>query len=221
MMEAITPLQVVVRLLVAGILGGLVGLEREYQNQPAGFRTHMILCVGSCLIMLVSSYMGSRYQTADPSRIAAQVVSGIGFLGAGAILRFGVTVKGLTTAASLWTIAGVGLAVGSGFYLGALLAATIMILALSILKNLERVFLMRRGEQFLYATLRSGPEVLGRLEEVLARKDTRLLKLHVERNNLTGLWELQATISRPQEVDAAQLTAEVGAIPEVAEVEIR
>src|SRR5262252_11255075 len=114
-------LQMAGRLCLAGLLGGLVGLEREVHSQPAGLRTHMIVALGSCLIMLVSIQMGAMNPgRGDPARIAAQVVAGVGFLGAGAIMRSGLSVRGLTTAACLWTVAAIGLAVGCGYWLAAL-----------------------------------------------------------------------------------------------------
>ena len=122
MLDTITA-QMIIRLCAAAILGGIVGVERGSADRPAGLRTHILVCAGSALIMMVSLY-GSDGLTAgrDSSRIAAQVVSGIGFLGAGTILREGFSVKGLTTAASLWAVSCVGLAVGSGFFVGALVA---------------------------------------------------------------------------------------------------
>src|SRR5438045_3802502 len=105
------------RLCLAGLLGGLIGFEREVNSQPAGLRTHMIVSLGSCLIMLVSIHMSELAPgRSDPARIAAQVVAGIGFLGAGAIMRSGLSVRGLTTAACLWTAAAIGLAVGCGYW---------------------------------------------------------------------------------------------------------
>ena len=111
-----------IRLLSAALLGSVIGLERERILWAAGIRTHMLVCVGSCLIMIVSQYgfanvLTEKNVVLDPSRIAAQVVSGIGFLGAGSILARGEIVKGLTTAASIWTVAAIGLAVGGGLYL--------------------------------------------------------------------------------------------------------
>ena len=116
--------EMLIRLIGAAVLGSMIGLERERLLWAAGIRTHMLVCVGSCLIMIVSQYGFSNILTyehavLDPSRIAAQVVSGIGFLGAGAILARGEIVKGLTTAASIWTVAAIGLAVGGALYLAA------------------------------------------------------------------------------------------------------
>ena len=107
--------QMIMRLFLAALLGGIVGMERGSGDRPAGLRTHVLVCTGSALIMLVSIYaFDPQTYTRDPGRIAAQVVSGIGFLGAGTILHEGLTVRGLTTAASLWMVAAIGLAIGSG-----------------------------------------------------------------------------------------------------------
>ncbi len=133
-------LQIIFRLFLAAILGGMVGLERELHEKAAGFRTHILVCIGSCLMMLTSLHIFDVYKgltTVDPARIAAQVVTGVGFLGAGTIIRYGATVRGLTTAASIWAIAGVGLAVGSGFYLAAIVTAFIMLLSLYMLSRVD------------------------------------------------------------------------------------
>ncbi len=122
--------EIIFKLALAGVLGGLIGLERESLSRPAGLRTYTLVCIGSALAMIVSIDIYLQYyQTvnADPGRIAAQVISGIGFLGAGTIMREGATVQGLTTAAGLWVVACIGLAVGSGLYVPAI-ATTILIL---------------------------------------------------------------------------------------------
>lgn len=126
-------LYIFVRLIIAAILGGIIGLEREKLNRPAGVRTHMIVCLGSCLIMLLGEYMHRIDNTIDITRLGAQVVSGIGFLGAGAILKDGFSVRGLTTAATLWVVACVGLAVGGGFYSAGILTTIIVYSSLHFL----------------------------------------------------------------------------------------
>lgn len=136
----LTNSQIILRLIVGAILGGLVGFERETHNRRiAGFRTHILVCVGSTLIMLTSIYIFEVYgkiAPADPARIAAGVITGIGFLGAGTIIRSSTTITGLTTAASLWTISGVGLAVGCGFYTAACVATLIVLATLYLLRKL-------------------------------------------------------------------------------------
>jgi len=139
-MTLTTPvLDILLRLGLALILGGVVGFERERDSQPAGLRTHMILVLGACLAAIISEEMGARFGS-DPTRLAAQVISGIGFLGAGAILRFGFNIKGLTTATTLWTMAIVGLAVGFGYYLLAALTTVFMIIILTIMNVIEKKF---------------------------------------------------------------------------------
>ena len=136
----------IVKLLIASILGGIIGWERERRGRPAGLRTHILVCVGVTLMMVVSEHIFEKYKTfadnsilrVDPARIAAQVVTGIGFLGAGTIMRFKATVRGLTTAASLWVVAGIGLAVGSSCYVPALLTTFLAFFALFFLPLLER-----------------------------------------------------------------------------------
>ena len=131
--KVISSLYIFIRLIVAAILGGIIGLEREKLNRPAGVRTHMIVCLGSCLIMLLGEYMHQIDNTIDITRLGAQVVSGIGFLGAGAILKDGFSVRGLTTAATLWVVACVGLAIGGGFYSAGILTTIIVYSSLHFL----------------------------------------------------------------------------------------
>lgn len=138
-MEPISTTQIIIRLAVSLGLGGIIGFERERDNQPAGLRTHMILVLGACLAMILSINLGIEFG-GDPARLAAQVVSGIGFLGAGAILRFGVNIKGLTTATTLWTMAIVGMAVGYGYYLVGVVTTALMLLTLTVLHLFEHKF---------------------------------------------------------------------------------
>ena len=135
-LREVTYLAVILRIVLAVIFGGIIGLERGLKNRPAGLRTYMLVCVGSCLIMLTNQYLFQVSNTGDPMRLGAQVVSGMGFLGAGTII---VTrhnqIKGLTTAAGLWTCAGVGLALGVGFYEGALVAGLAVFTVLTLLQR--------------------------------------------------------------------------------------
>ena len=131
------------KLSVATVCGGLIGLEREIHGKVAGFRTHALVCLGAALFMIVSIdiYYIFRNQTqVDPSRIAAQVVSGIGFLGAGAIIRFPTGITGLTTAASLWAASAIGLACGAGFYRPALAATAMVLVVLFVFGQIGRMF---------------------------------------------------------------------------------
>lgn len=132
--------EVFLRLTLSCVLGGVIGYERQSRRKSAGLRTNMLVCLGSCLVMLLSTaiYQGVEGRTnADPARLAAQVVSGIGFLGAGAIMKEGLTVTGLTTAACLWVVAGVGLATGGGYYTAALLATGLVFVTLGALSRID------------------------------------------------------------------------------------
>ena len=134
----VTYLAVALRIAMAVVIGGLIGLERGMKNRPAGLRTYMLVCVGACLSMLTNQYVVQVYGTGDPVRMGAQVVSGIGFLGAGTIV---VTrrnqIKGLTTAAGLWTSAGVGLALGIGFYEAALMGGLAVFVVITLLQRMD------------------------------------------------------------------------------------
>ena len=132
-----TETEIISRLLLAALFGALVGLEREWSGHAAGLRTHTLVSMGAALIMVTNIFLFERYSsqaTMDITRMAAQVVSGIGFLGAGTIIRSGISVKGLTTAASLWIVAAIGLAAGCGFWTAALTTTLTAILGLSIFK---------------------------------------------------------------------------------------
>ena len=136
--RTVTYLSVALRIVSAVIIGGLIGLERGMKNRPAGLRTYMLVCTGACLIMLTNQYIFQTFGTGDPTRMAAQVISGIGFLGAGTII---VTrrnqIKGLTTAAGLWSAAGVGLALGIGFYEAALIGSVAIFTVMTLLQKMD------------------------------------------------------------------------------------
>ena len=140
-MEALdvgTQLELTVRLVVALLLGGVIGWERELARMPAGFRTHALVSLGSAIFTVISAYAFTG-PGSDPTRIAAQIVSGIGFLGGGAILHYGGTVRGLTTAASLWSVAAVGMAAGAGLYVVASIGAVLVIIGLEVFQRIEGV----------------------------------------------------------------------------------
>lgn len=125
------------RLLCAMLVGMVIGTEREYTNRPAGMRTHILVALGACVVAITGQMLRSEYGNADPARLAAQVITGVGFLGAGTIMREGATVKGLTTAASVWTVACLGIAAGFGYYAIALAGMVFMLVTLTILELLQ------------------------------------------------------------------------------------
>ena len=136
-------LEICARIALAMTIGGIIGWERENSNRPAGLRTHMLVAIGAAVVMMMGEISLEKYSnitTMDPTRLGAQVISGIGFLGAGTIMREGLTVKGLTTAASLWAVACLGLAAGGGFYEPAILGTIAIIITLTIFDYLEKKF---------------------------------------------------------------------------------
>jgi putative Mg2+ transporter-C (MgtC) family protein len=142
---------IIVRLVLSVFLGGLIGFERQMHRRTAGLRTNILVCLGSCLIMLVSQYMFEIYKNqvnVDPSRIAASIITGIGFLGAGAIIREREkeAVRGLTTAACLWVVAGIGMAVGCGFYTASLVTTALTLIVLFFLRYFEGMIFERDNE---------------------------------------------------------------------------
>jgi putative Mg2+ transporter-C (MgtC) family protein len=169
--------EVALRLLVAAGLGAAVGLERELREREAGLRTHMLVSIGSALFTLASAYgfhefltAGGNVVRADPTRIAAQIVTGIGFIGAGAIIRQGLSVRGITTAATLWTVAAIGLAAGAGYYSAAVIATGIVVFSLWPLRIIayrvtERI---RPEERHIVVELRPEATAAELLTDILA-----------------------------------------------------
>ncbi len=138
----------ILKLILSAFIGGIIGLEREMAEKPAGVRTNSLICLGSTLIMIVSIYVHQNYGTqgADPARIAAHVVAGIGFIGAGVILQSRGSVRGLTTAATIWAVAGIGLAIGCGFYAAALISACIILVVLLIIGRIEKIIIKKENK---------------------------------------------------------------------------
>jgi len=146
---------IVTRLLIALVLTGLIGFERELNNHSAGFRTHILVGVGACLMMILSLFGFTAYMEAydnvrfDPARIPSYVISGIGFLGAGTIIVYGGTIRGLTTAATIWTVAGIGLVIGAGMYGPAVIATIIILISLRFLNKFESWFKKGRSTKLV------------------------------------------------------------------------
>jgi putative Mg2+ transporter-C (MgtC) family protein len=191
------------RLLLASLLGGLIGLEREVHGRPAGFRTHLLVALGACLMMIVSEFFSLKYgqQSSDlvirldPSRVAAQIVVGIGFLGAGAIIKEGRAIRGLTTAACLWVVAGLGMAVGIGLYLPALMVTAIALLSLLVLKNVERL-LQKDQYRVLFVETTELTGVREKLKELLASRHLEVVEFTVEKDLAAGEARYTLTLAK-------------------------
>ncbi|MCA0989477.1 MgtC/SapB family protein [Guptibacillus algicola] len=182
------------RILIAAILSGVIGMEREFKRHPAGFRTHILVGVGACLMMLLSLFGFEEYNQThaninfDPSRIPSYVISGIGFLGAGTILANGWTVRGLTTAASIWIVAGIGLVVGVGMLYEAILTTLIVVLSLVFLSKVEKLY-MSKSQHWINLFVEEGlslTSVIEKMEEmnisVLEMKTDDPKDTHYEEN---------------------------------------
>ncbi|TVY06991.1 MgtC/SapB family protein [Paenibacillus cremeus] len=174
--------ELIFRLMMAALLGGLIGIEREWNNQAAGFRTHILVCLGSATIMLLSEYGFSQFVTEanvriDPARLAAQVISGVGFLGAGAILRNGNVIKGLTTAASVWVVAAIGLSVGAGFFSLALFCTLLVLISLFLLHKWEKRMLRHRRTHEIEMKIADRPGSLGRIATHFGEQGVQIVNL--------------------------------------------
>ncbi len=208
------PWEIALRLLMAVVLGGLIGFERESHNRPAGFRTHILVCSGSALIMMVSAYgftgqIGAGFEV-DPGRIAAGVVTGIGFLGAGTILQQRGSIHGLTTAASIWVVSGVGLAVGVGFYLGAALTTGFVLISLLLLRRTEKSFFSRHRLKRLHIRAVDQPGLLGKVGTVLGDSAVSIRKSEVsdpekEESSGADLISLDFLLETPLDLNRLEL----------------
>lgn len=194
--------EIILRLVTAAILGGIVGLERERLEWVAGLRTHMLVCLGAALVMIVSAFgfsdiLGTPQVSLDPSRIAAQVVSGIGFLGAGTILFLRQEViRGLTTAASLWTVAAIGLAVGSGLFLAAICTTTLVVVILAAVKPLERRLFRRDQSRHVVVLVDSQRASLLQIEAELEAGGLNVREITLRRGDTPASDQVHFTLLR-------------------------
>jgi putative Mg2+ transporter-C (MgtC) family protein len=209
------------RLSLAALLGGLIGLEREMHHQPAGLRTHMIVSIGACLVMLVSLHMSEMTPTkADPGRLAAQVVAGVGFLGAGAIMRSGLSVRGLTTAACLWTVAAIGLAVGCGFWKAGAMATLLVLVATYFFQKVENRISKGRYLRRFIVHARESATLVGALEDILQKSGSSVREVDIERNIVDKKMQVSITASCPEDHDVDKLSRSFSSLAEVERVEI-
>jgi len=216
------------RLVLAALLGGMLGFEREIHGRPAGFRTHLLVALGACLMMMVSEFFYVRYHDLaatgamriDPGRVAAQIVTGIGFLGAGAIIKDGSAVRGLTTAACLWVAAGIGMSVGMGLYIPALAVTGLSVGVLMFLKRLEE-----RLTRDCYGTLTvycdADPAVNRRLEDYLTEQGLRQLETATEKDKIASEVRYDFIVSRSGRMGGSRLVEDIADISGVRKVRFR
>ncbi|MFD0588686.1 MgtC/SapB family protein [Paenibacillus sp. GCM10027627] len=174
-----------IRLLLALLLGGLIGFEREQSNHAAGLRTNILVCLGACLLMLLSIYGFADFVEepnvrVDPARLAAAVITGVGFLGAGTILFTGKSITGLTTAASLWVVAAIGLAVGAGFYFASISVTVMVLLTLWLFNKLEKRYIKAKKEHLIKIHAVDLSIVMNNLNEILDKRKVAIRKMFLE-----------------------------------------
>tara|TARA_B100000131_G_scaffold320616_1_gene369219 strand:+ start:4454 stop:5116 length:663 start_codon:yes stop_codon:yes gene_type:complete len=212
-----------VGLLIAALLSSFIGLEREIHGQPAGLRTHMILGVGAALAAILSisysHFLSSPSLPSDPARIVAQVVSGVGFLGAGAILRFGVSVKGLTTASSLWTTAIIGIACGSGFFALASFTTALVVIILTIINKAEGILLTSYKTRTFKVTLDDRPGVVNDVKKIMTNQSIKTISLNVAMPNKNTV-KLNMVIRMPSEMKLDKLIGLINNMDEAQSMEI-
>lgn len=200
-------IEYIFRIVLSAILGALIGYERQFKHKSAGLRTNILVCIGSCLIMILSNLLYENVEgktNADPARLAAQVVSGIGFLGAGAIIKEGVNVIGLTTAACIWVVSGVGLAVGAGYYMIAIFASLLVYIILEILSHMDKWFIPADNIMIKIKMINRGDKI----KEVY----NKLLNLGLKSKNFSisfvseEIVELNILMYNPNKLKLAEIT---------------
>lgn len=211
------------RIFISGVCGGLIGYERDNRLKEAGIRTHLIVSLASALIMVVSKYgfadvLAMQGVALDPSRIAAQIVTGVGFLGAGMIFVRGYTVNGLTTAAGIWATAGIGMAIGSGLYLVGIISTVFILLLQTILHKKYKWFNFPVIES-LCIQVQNQKDAVKELRNKLAERDLDILNLKAQ-NLENGLIEVRISFKTPKEYHVADLIAELSENPRIKIIEM-
>ena len=212
---------VVFRLAIATVCGGIIGFDRGRKRRPAGFRTYMIVCIGAALTMLISQHLFWRGYTTDLSRLGAQVVSGIGFLGAGTIIVTGrQQIKGLTTAAGLWASACMGLAIGAGFYFGALVGFLLVLFTMTVLSYVEGRIIASARNMNIYVEYTSSTDV-GVLIDSIKKLDVKIYDIEIRRSRASeGVYPSSIiSLKLPKGLPHAVLMAEVASSIGVRSVE--
>ena len=209
-------LEVTFKMVLAVGLSSIIGWERERAEQPAGLRTHIILCVGATLLTVVSMRIVLDMGSGDPTRIMGQIVSGIGFLGAGAIMRLGLTVRGLTTATTLWGITGVGMAVGAGYYFPAAIAVGAMYVVLHYFELFE-VRIESRRLMHLMVVADSRPGLVGEVEALLSDLGCSVRSLRVYQRTAKNAIDIEGLVKLGSGIDTAPVVEALLAVDGVRE----
>ena len=221
----LTEFDMVIRMFLGFAAGAIIGFERSSRRQVAGLRTHILIATGATLLMLLSIYLpqqfGSSQRGGDPGRIAAQVVSGIGFLGAGAIIRLGNNIRGLTTAASLWFVAAVGLAIGGGMFLVAGIAEAMGLGTLFLLSKFEKRIFPSERYKLLEITYKDNNPSTNEALGVIKESGIMVQSIDVNQGSKTKGTKLRLLSRIPETVDIASVARSIKALGNVSKVEIK
>jgi putative Mg2+ transporter-C (MgtC) family protein len=216
-------LTISIRLALSLLLGGILGWEREARRQHAGLRTHIIICLGSTLLMLISIYIPQtfmNFQNGDPGRIAAQVVSGIGFLGAGAIFRLGGSTRGLTTAATIWAVASVGLAVGAGMYEGAIFGTIFILFVLVFLGKLESRFFPEGTLKTLSISFQTIKIETSNVFTILDKYQIQIKSVNMIQSRDKKKFKMQLYVFVPEKMNIKKLYNDLNELPNVIQISL-
>lgn len=213
----INELHIALRLSLAVLLGGLIGFEREQSNHAAGLRTHIMVCLGSCLLMLLSIYgfadFVNEYNVrVDPARLAAAVITGIGFLGAGTILHTGKAITGLTTASSIWVVSAIGLGVGAGFYFASALGTFMVLFVLWGMDKIEKRYVNGKRERIVIIVADDRPKLLQPVHELFLRQGVKIRKMAVRDDSAShepSRLVIEAQVTLPKHVQEVPLLEEL------------
>ncbi|GHV52549.1 methyltransferase [Spirochaetia bacterium] len=222
--EPITEIDMIIRLVLGALAGAIIGFERASRRQVAGMRTHVLISTGATLLMILSIWLPQEYiglKNGDPGRIAAQVVSGIGFLGAGAIIRLGNNIRGLTTAASLWLIAAVGMAIGAGMFTAAAVTEVISLLTLIVLDKFEKQVFPSVRNKILELFYKNSNPSAQEATDVLQGFGIRAQSIDVVQNSKGKGAKLRLMVSIPDATDISKLARSLKAAGNVARIEIK
>jgi len=223
-MLMISEKDIVIRLIIGAFLGALIGLERERHSQPAGLRTHMILSIGCTLAMCLSIDLAMEFRNiapnGDPARLAAQVISGIGFLGAGAILKLGTNVKGLTTATSLWTVAIIGLAVGAGHFFSGIFSTALLLTILTIIDFLEKRYLTGVVTREISLKCHDRENLVNDIRMILIDMKMMIKSICVEKNLETNDIDIDIIVRAPDKQNMDEIIEKLSSTKDIKSFDI-
>jgi putative Mg2+ transporter-C (MgtC) family protein len=209
-------IHVLIKLGLSIFLGGAIGLEREFGHKPAGLRTNILICLGSTMMMTLSGIMvgGKSADLFDPLRVAAGVITGMGFIGAGTVIRASGHVHGLTTASTLWAVTGLGLVIGAGYYRIAVVFAAVVVVTLILFRKIEQILPRKIGFQYVL-TVKDRPGILGELNEAARKRGIHLEDVVLKRTGTAATIRLNFTTRDAVEREFARAVAALGEVTEI------